>query len=287
MRTHKLLSAISALCTIGVANATVWVCNDPLSGSQEVPANGSTATGTVVATYDDVTNQLVVSVNATGFSANVTAAHIHKAAVGVAGPVIKAYTGATGTRSYSSNNTFTLSAAEETDMLNGLYYSNIHSTALPGGEVRGQMHFAVRATTTTSYEVLSGSEFMGDLSSLMSDDGNELCMLNDESTLVTEIEIRGTSNVPGANYEFKALIDVTRPGLSYNLSLLNSANQFVSAGGGTITGPGTILFNGTTAQYRRPNGDMGARIKWQPINDEDPSQDGWAICIDQAVWTIS
>jgi hypothetical protein len=109
-------------------------------GSNEVPPNGSPASGTSVGTYDDVTNMFMMDTNASGFVANVTAAHIHIGAAGVSGPVVFPLSGATGSTTYTAHDMFVFTAQQEADFLAGLYYVNIHSAQFPGGEVRGQLN---------------------------------------------------------------------------------------------------------------------------------------------------
>lgn len=144
MMKRQLLSMVAAaaatvmLCAS--ANAFVWTFNDPLDGLQETPPNNSPATGTAMGTYDDVTNVLTISVSASGFLGNLTAGHIHRGAVGVAGPVIFPLTNTGGATVWSSNNVFNLTDAQETDLMNGLYYVNLHTSVFPGGEIRGQLH---------------------------------------------------------------------------------------------------------------------------------------------------
>ena len=107
-----------------------------INGASETPANSSLATGTATFTYNTVTYVLSGSVTYTGIVA--TAAHIHKAAVGVPGGVIFPL----GSSPYSSPMSFTspaLTAAQRADLMAGMYYVNIHSTAFPAGEIRGQL----------------------------------------------------------------------------------------------------------------------------------------------------
>jgi len=130
--------AAAALITSG-ANATIWVFMSSLSGANEVPPNGSQATGTSSGTYDDVTNVFMMDTSATGFSANVTAAHVHVAPIGINGGVLFPLTGVTGSTNYTSHDMAVLSASEELDFLAGNFYVNIHSVEFPGGEVRGQL----------------------------------------------------------------------------------------------------------------------------------------------------
>jgi hypothetical protein len=90
-------------------------------------------------TYDDVTRLLTLHTMASGFVSPVTAAHIHRGAAGVNGPVIVGLSGATGMTSYMSNDTPTLTASDGALLLGGGLYVNIHSQTFPGGEVRGQL----------------------------------------------------------------------------------------------------------------------------------------------------
>lgn len=109
--------------------------NVSLNGSLEVPANTSTATGSFVGTYNKTTKVISYTINYNGITP--TAWHIHKGAVGVNGGVIFAL-GTTFSTAYSST-TAALTAEQETDLMAGNYYVNIHSASKPGGEIRGQL----------------------------------------------------------------------------------------------------------------------------------------------------
>lgn len=106
-----------------------------LKGSEEVPAVTTTATGTFDATYNKDTKILTYTVNYTGITP--TAWHIHKGAVGVTGPVIFPF-GNTFSSPFNAT-TAALTAEQETDLMNGMYYVNIHSSKSPSGEIRGQL----------------------------------------------------------------------------------------------------------------------------------------------------
>jgi len=134
------LLAFAALATLAsAAHATLWTFSSMLMGTNEVPPNASPATGTATGTYDDISNMFMMDVAASGFIAPVTAAHVHVAPAGTNGGVLFPLTGATGSTSYSSHDMATLSAGEETDFLAGNFYVNIHTSAFPGGEIRGQL----------------------------------------------------------------------------------------------------------------------------------------------------
>ncbi|MCL4263628.1 MAG: S8 family serine peptidase, partial [Anaerolineae bacterium] len=104
-----------------------------LDGSQEVPPNGSLATGTGTFSYNLLTNDLTWSISHD--VASPTAAHIHSGTVGVNGPPII-------TLDHTVNpmvGSDTLTAVEEGLLANQALYVNIHTAAFPGGEIRGQI----------------------------------------------------------------------------------------------------------------------------------------------------
>src|SRR5688572_14312743 len=79
LRTLRL-GIISILTIIQFSvNATVYPINVTFSGLQETPSNNSAGTGTLVGNYDDATNILTYTINFSGLSSNVTAAHFHAA----------------------------------------------------------------------------------------------------------------------------------------------------------------------------------------------------------------
>jgi uncharacterized repeat protein (TIGR01451 family) len=110
----------------------VFVAN--LTGAQEVPSNASTATGsaTLLLSPDELSARLSLSFS--GLSTSQTAAHIHgPAAAGVSGAVLFPLPD-------GEINDFEISLApgQAQDLKNGLWYINVHSTAFPNGEIRGQ-----------------------------------------------------------------------------------------------------------------------------------------------------
>lgn len=139
---RQLLSmfAAAAATVVLCSSANAWTFNDALTGSQEVPPNGSPATGTASGTYNEGTNVLTIMVMASGFTGNLTAGHIHRGAFGVAGPVIIPLLNTAGGTVWHSHQQFVLTAAQEADLMAGLHYVNLHTSAFPGGEIRGQLH---------------------------------------------------------------------------------------------------------------------------------------------------
>ena len=131
-------SVIFNACNKDDNNSTPTITNfsGTLSGANETPPNSSAATGTADFSYNSDTKILSGTVTYSGITP--VAAHIHKGAVGEAGAVIFPL-GETSLASPISFTSVPLDATQEADLMNNLYYVNIHSTAYPGGEIRAQL----------------------------------------------------------------------------------------------------------------------------------------------------
>lgn len=113
-----------------------------LSGSQEVPAVETEATGQAVFQLSKSGTELHFKLIVANIE-DVAAAHIHGAPVGVNGGVIVGlYTD--GEIPGTTNGILAEGAVEATESLleaieKGNAYVNVHTTANPGGEIRGQI----------------------------------------------------------------------------------------------------------------------------------------------------
>jgi hypothetical protein len=114
-----------------------------LSGMSEVPSNTSSGTGTATLTFNSSTKKFTLT--ATHSIATPTLGHIHKGAAGANGAPVFGFTNLASPITYTSA---TLDAVQEADLFSNLYYVNIHSSAFPGGEIRGQL---IKQTTTSAY----------------------------------------------------------------------------------------------------------------------------------------
>ena len=128
------------------ASATIY-----MTGAQEVPAVTTTATGTISATYSQVTKILDYLVAWDGLSGNAAAAHIHGTAeTGVAAGVLQDFSNTSNpfpktVSGYYKGSLFIDGVKfKEEFLLAGKYYVNIHTARNPGGEIRGQLILSKR-----------------------------------------------------------------------------------------------------------------------------------------------
>jgi hypothetical protein len=111
--------------------------NAKLSGTNEVPSNTSTGSGTLEASLDQQTNVLTWTVTYTGLTGPVKAGHFHGPAA--AGANAGVALGFAGSLESPVKGSATLTAAQAEDVMAGKWYVNLHTAANPGGEVRGQV----------------------------------------------------------------------------------------------------------------------------------------------------
>ncbi len=135
-----------------------WAFEAMLSGANEVPHVHSDATGHAYVTVSADLSTLYYRVAVHDIQ-GVTASHIHEAPFGVNGPVVfPLFTG--GPPPFDEDNPVAGMASPSTGQLAALlagdYYVNVHTTANPPGEIRGQL---VSATPRLGYHsLLTGAE---------------------------------------------------------------------------------------------------------------------------------
>lgn len=106
-----------------------------LKGGEEVPPIQTSATGTADITYDSDSKNLSWTIEHSGLSGDVTAAHFHgPAPIGEnAPPVVPIDVSAL------AKGSATLDDAQAADLTEGRWYLNLHTAANPDGEIRGQV----------------------------------------------------------------------------------------------------------------------------------------------------
>lgn len=157
-----------------VAHAAPFTFTAALSGPNESPPNASPGTGSATVIFDLVANTMRVEVSFSGLLGNTTASHIHcctavpftgTAGVATTTPTFAGFPLGVTSGTYDQTFDMTLAssynpafvtaqgsigAAETTlfdDMFTGNEYLNIHSTVVPGGEIRGFLTFVPEPDT--------------------------------------------------------------------------------------------------------------------------------------------
>jgi hypothetical protein len=175
----RLMAAMSTALGVGLAvfsafslspgsvHATMYsmnvVLDEPaaLATCNPNPApSGGGGSGTV--TYDSGSNMLTWNIMFSNLSGAATAAHFH-------GPATPAQTAGIQVTisdlTSPSMGSFTITEAQEADLLNDLWYINYHTSACPGGEIRDQVNVPavggqteLIGTSSTALKLLPVSE---------------------------------------------------------------------------------------------------------------------------------
>ena len=158
MRPLRLLSAAVLLAVVaGTASAQTshWVAS--LSGANEVPANASPGSGTFEADLPEPAHDaMTFTLTYSGLATPTLFAHIHRAPAGSNGSVIyflspgpfaSPLVGATDPAPSGGATGFL--PADYTDLAAGNLYVNVHTQAIPGGEIRGQISGPVPVKAST------------------------------------------------------------------------------------------------------------------------------------------
>lgn len=113
--------------------------NTIISGSQEVPGVLSPGAGAALVTFDPSTRELAWTIAYEGLIGTVTMMHFHgPAAAGANAGVRQDIGGISGLASGGSGSAI-ISEDFAAELLNGLWYINIHTSEFGPGEIRGQV----------------------------------------------------------------------------------------------------------------------------------------------------
>jgi hypothetical protein len=136
LRRSIILAGFAALLA-GSASAATVKFHATLTPGSEVPPTKSTGTGEATVTLDTATHEITWDVTFSGFSSDVTAAHIHGPAdttknAGVVVPI--------GSPPKSpAHGSAKLTPELEQQLTSGMFYVNVHSKNFPSGAIRGQL----------------------------------------------------------------------------------------------------------------------------------------------------
>jgi hypothetical protein len=149
---RRLMTSLAAACVIvaGAAGGAIakhdgvmCVLHAQLSAQNETTGSTSIATGhTLIMVRSDGTIEFKTQIRNPGEETFV-AGHVHQAPVGVAGPiVVPLFMGSTNVSHFEQSGIATPLAGTSGSALcenPSAYYVNYHTTAFPGGAIRGQL----------------------------------------------------------------------------------------------------------------------------------------------------
>lgn len=222
-RPHASLALLAVLALASVSSpvlAEQLNLTATLSGTEEVPANDSAATGMLDGTFDTDTNVLTFSISYSGLSGDATAAHFHgPAAPGEKAPPVLPIDSALTS---PIAGTATLSDAQEADLLAGRWYFNVHTAKFPDGEIRGQVMQGV--ATDMSQSSSMESSMMDMSSSAMSSSSEPAASslsssvssvassaLSEASSAVSDVSVPDVSVSASASVDVSASASVSAP----------------------------------------------------------------------------
>lgn len=139
--------------------------------------------------------------------------------------------------------------------------------------------------------VLDGELFDGGLEQLFQSDDAYVALFNSPDTLGCQVTVSGfaaTSSASNIRLDYES--SATRPGLAQQVHMYNFFGQrFQSLEGSTAPTSDRFitLTVPTPTQFVGPGNELRYRITWSPINDEDPSVDGWLHLIDLVRWFVA
>jgi hypothetical protein len=251
---HCVFATVHQIDIIGTAGPGLLPGNEP--GAITGGTGGEIGPGI---TYDDVNRLLTISnvgwgssQGFTNLTSTATASHIHgptaanfgnnagnfKQTAGVVFNITRSSSAVTG-------GTFTdtpllLTAAQQTDLLNGKYYINIHTSNNGGGELRG---FLVAVPTVTAISPSAGTIF----------GGTTVTITGTNFTGTTNVIIGGEIALDIVVSNNTTITATTRP------RAVGIVDVVVTTPGGTATGPNLYTYNAAPT--------ISGMIPGQPVND--------------------
>jgi hypothetical protein len=132
-----LLTATLLTALASPSLADVLKFETALKPTSEVPPTHSKGSGEATATLDTATHVLTWDVSFDGFSSPVTMAHFHGPAAAGKNAGVAIVLGVDPTSPI--HGTATLTAAQQEQLMSGLWYVNVHTKNNPKGAIRGQM----------------------------------------------------------------------------------------------------------------------------------------------------
>ncbi|MCO6460517.1 MAG: CHRD domain-containing protein [Saprospiraceae bacterium] len=135
-----LLLSFSIISCTPDAEEILEANNLPMKGTQVVPSNNSSATGTITAKYNKATRVLDYTVTWTGLSSDLNGMRFYKGSRNTNGPAVKNIQ-SSGSTTGSITESWTVPDSLGTTLEQNGLYINIQTENYPNGEIRGQLDF--------------------------------------------------------------------------------------------------------------------------------------------------
>ncbi|MFN8218840.1 MAG: hypothetical protein U0S12_01740 [Fimbriimonadales bacterium] len=165
-----------------------------------------------------------------------------------------------------------------------------NTTLEPMGAMMGFYADAPAIFCPTTINLLEGQDPDGTPDSVCTSDDVYYTAFNDSLTQGCSVELIGSvvNKVPGT-LVFTMESSTARLGLQEQVALYKyTTNAYVTLNGRTATSTDSTISITRTADaaayVNSSTGEVKARVKWGPINDEAPAFDGWLHLIDLANW---
>ncbi len=208
-----------------------------LQSSQEVPPNSSLGGGTVIVRYNSNTKILELWGDYQNLTSPITGSHIHQAPPDSSGPIIIELTNS-GDTTGTLRVTDTLTPEQETELLAGNMYANVHTTNFPAGELRAQLTTTTEGQTDLLSGTLQGSQ---EVPPNVSAGTGSVMVLLDKGTNAVYLtgSYTGLSSPPTASHIHRA-----PPGV--NGDIIAELSVSGDTASGTITGTDTLAASDVT-----------------------------------------
>jgi hypothetical protein len=142
-RSHVALAAAvlfgSTLLASGIAHAGGQMLSADLAGANEVPTGDPDGSGSATITVNRGLSEICWTISVQGITLPATAAHIHIAPAGVAGPIVVPLSAPDATGEASGCTSVDRGLAKAIAKDPSAYYVNVHNVDFPSGAARGQL----------------------------------------------------------------------------------------------------------------------------------------------------
>jgi len=228
---RRVLFVSFAIAVLFTGSLLAQTLGAVLSSAQEVPPCAASGFGNATVTFDSTRQNINVTITVSNLGSPITASHIHRGGVGVAGTVVLAFTPTASFTNGTLTSTFPITSDLATEILQNPnnFYVNVHTSACGGGSARGQLSFVSGGPITYA------------------------------------AELRGANEVPPVNSAAFGSALVTFDPINNTLTwevndsgIVSPTASHIHRGSSTVAGPVIVAFAGSAAQI--PNGRTNGTV---------------------------